>query len=144
MHVIHRGPATACFEIGNDRVLRVRWTGLVLPANAGAISAALLHAAAGAGVIGIVGTLVDAALALPPVTAGYYDHVPEALRGLPVAIVTSTGQESLYAEVAQEAALSGTLRRAFVSFDDGESWLQAQARACAANRHWWSMLRSEQ
>ncbi len=140
--MIRCGPASVRYEVGNDRLARASWTGLVVPANAGQISAMLLEAGVRTGATGVIGSLAGTVLALPPVTSKYYEHVPSGLLDVPVAIVLSPEQAWLYEEVATEAALSGATRRAFLSFEQGEAWLRQQARALVANRAWWSLRRS--
>lgn len=142
MGKINCGPATASFEIGNDGLVRARLSGLVVQSNAGAISAMLLQAAAAAKASGVLSVAADSVVALPPVTSTHYAYVPEDLRSVPVAIVMSAEQAGVYENVATEAALSGTMRCAFLSPAQSEAWLQQRVRALAANQLWWSARRS--
>lgn len=142
MDRINCGPATVSYEIGNDGLVRARWSGLVVPSNAGAISAMLLHAAAGAKASGVLSVMADSLVALAPVTSAHYAYVPEDLRAVPVAIVMSAEQAQVYENVATEAALSGAMRCAFLSPAQSELWLQQRVRALSANRVWWSARQS--
>ena len=123
---------------GNDGVLRARWSGLLVPANAAELSARLLWLAAESGVRGILGDLGRALLAIPPIHSSYYSHVPPELRAVPVSFVASSEQAPLYGELAKAAAGAGTLRRATRCAEDGEQWMQEQVRAFAANQVWWN------
>ena len=142
MEKIDCGPAHVTFEIGNDGLLRARWGGLIVQSNAGALSALLLQAAADNRASGVLSTMADSVVALAPVTSTHYAYVPEDLRAVPVAIVMSAEQTRVYENVATEAALSGTMRCAFLSPAQGEDWLQQRARALTANQLWWSARRS--
>jgi hypothetical protein len=142
MMTLQRGTASATFEIGNDGIVRARWSGLILPGNAGAISALLLRATADANARGVIGSLAHAVLALPPLTSDHYGYVQPEFRAVPVAMAVAPEQAWIYKDVATEAALSGTMRRAFLSRDAAEQWLQQQMRALSANQLWWSTRRS--
>ena len=138
MNVIQCGSASVSFHIDNDGMLRVEWHGLLVPANAGALSALLLRAAADADAQGVIGTLEKALLALPPIHPRYYSHVPETLRFIPVAFVVSAEQAPLYQGASLAAAEAGVLRHATRSMDGGDAWLRQQTLALAANRLWWA------
>ncbi len=109
-----------------------------MPANAGELSARLLRVAAEAGAGGVHGDLGRILLAIPPVSASYYKHVPPELRAVPVSFVVSSEQAPLYRDLAEAAAGSGTLRRAVRCAEDGEQWMKEQVRAFTANQVWWN------
>ena len=143
MEKISCGSASVVYEIGNDGLLRACWKGLVLQNNAGEISARLLEVADAAGAAGVIGRMTDSVVGLPPVTSQHYAYVPTDLRAIPVALLISPEQNWVYSEVATEAALSGTMRRAFLSLEQGEVWAECQVRAQRANQAWWSTRRSQ-
>lgn len=138
MNLIRRGPASVSYHIDNDGMLRAQWHGLVLSSNAGELSALLLRAVDDAGAIGVIATLEDALLALPPPNPDYYRHVPEQSRLVPVAFVVSEAQAPLYRGGALAAAKAGVMRNPVRSLSAGNEWLEQCARAVAANRLWWS------
>lgn len=142
LHRFERGPAFACFEVGSDDIVDARLGGLVLPANAGALSAQLLHAGAERGAVGVLCTVEHALVALPPIGAQHYLYVPRELRSVPVAVVVSAEQQPVYADIAEAAARTGAIRRAFPSREQAQAWLREQARALAANRVWGPAHRS--
>lgn len=139
---IHCGAATATVHLDHDRVADARLGGLLLPANAGALSARILEACVDKGVHGVLADVRGALVALPRIEAGHYDYVPSGLLSLPVAMVVLLEQLSVYELVVQAAADRGTIRRAFLSRQEAQEWLRQQARALAANQVWWSARRS--
>ncbi len=141
MFKIECGPAIARYEIGNDGILRTTWSGLIVPANAGELSARLLRIATHAGARAVLSELEGVLLAIPPVNPNYYRYVPEDMRAVPVSFVVSGEQAQLYRGLAQAAASNLTLRRAVRSSSDGEDWLQQQVRAFTANQVWWDRRR---
>lgn len=141
MKKIDCGAATAGFEISDGGVVKARMLGLLVPANAGALSAKLLQAAVDHGAQGIVCEVDRALVALPTIDPQHYAYVPPAQRAVPVAVVVSPEQWCVYERVAQAAAQSGAIRRAFLSRAEAEVWLREQARALAANQRWWSVRR---
>jgi hypothetical protein len=136
------GPAYAAFEMADDGTLRASLHGLLVPANAGAISAMLLTAGTDEGARGVLCTVEQSLVALPPIRERHYSYVPPKLRAIPVALLVSAEQAAVYEGVTQAAAASGIMRRAFLWRDEAEAWLQEQTRALAANRVWWSGRRS--
>lgn len=136
------GPASAAFEMADDGTLRGSLNGLLVPANAGAISALVLAAGTEAGARGVLCSVEQALVALPPLGAKHYNYVPLKLRAIPVALLVSAEQAVVYEGIAQAAAASGIMRRAFLWRDEAEAWLQEQTRALAANQVWWSGRRS--
>ena len=142
MDKIDSGAATALYRIDSDGVLRVRWSGLVLPGTAADLSARLLRAAADAGAHAVLSDLRQALLALPPVTADYYRWVPPALRSFPIGFVVSAEQQPIYQQLPRAAAQARTVRRAVRSVADGEAWVQEHAKAYSANRVWWARRRA--
>jgi hypothetical protein len=142
LHRFERGPASACFEFGSDDIVDARVGGLVLSANAGALSVQLLHAGAEQGAAGVLCTVEHALVALPPIGPQHYGYVPPALRSVPVAVVVSAEQLPVYAGIAEAAARTGAIRRAFPSREQAQAWLREQARALAANRVWGPAHRS--
>ena len=72
----------------------------------------------------------------------HYGYVPFELRAVPVAVVVSPEQMAVYEHVAQAAARSGAIRRAFLSRDAAQAWLREQVRALTGSRAWWSVHRS--
>jgi hypothetical protein len=141
MDKIDCGGALARFEIANDGIASARMHGLLVPANAGALSARLLQAGVDQAAAGIVCEVDRALVALPAIQAQHYSYVPTTQRGIPVAVVVSPEQWFVYEGIAQAAAQSGSIRRAFLSRAEAESWLREQARALVSNRAWWSARR---
>lgn len=142
LYRFERGPGFACFEFGSDGIVDARLGGLVLPANAGALSAQLLHAGAEQGAAGVLCTVAQALVALPPIGPQHYLYVPQALRSVPVAVVVSAEQWPVYAGIAEAAARTGAIRRAFPAHEQAQAWLRQQARALMANRVWGPAHRS--
>jgi hypothetical protein len=141
MDMIDCGAATAGFEISADGIVSARMLGLLVPANAGALSARLLQAAVDRGALGIVCEVDRALVALPTIDPKHYAYVPPPQRRVPVAVVVSPEQWCVYERIPQAAAQSGAIRRAFLSHAEAEAWLRQQARALAANQLWWSVRR---
>jgi hypothetical protein len=141
MKKIDCGAASAQFEITDDGNVSARMLGLLLPANAATLSAQLLQAGVDSGGRGLVCAVDSALVALPAIDPQHYAYVPPSLRDVPVAVVVSPEQWQVYERVAQAAALSGAIRRAFLSRAEAEAWLRAQTRALAANQAWWSARR---
>jgi hypothetical protein len=138
MQRIECGAATAGFDIGGDGIASARLHGLLVPANAGALSARLLQASVDLGAQGIVCEVDRALVALPTIDPAHYAYVPPGQRAVPVAVVVSAEQWLVYKDVAQAAARTGAIRRAFLSRAEAEAWLRQQARALTANQAWWS------
>lgn len=136
------GPGTASFGVADDGTLRASINGLLVPGNAAAISALLLAAGSDVGALGVLCSVEQALVALPPIVAQHYRYVPCAQRGIPVAVVMTAEQAAVYAGIGQAAAACGATRRAFLWRDEAEAWLREQTRARAANRVWWSGRRS--
>lgn len=139
---LQRGAASATFEIAPDGIVRGEFRGLLVPANAGAISALLLQAAVEQGGRGLICSVERSLVALPPIDPDHYRYVPEGMLAVPVAIVLSHEQMRVYERVTGAAALSGVTRRGFLWREEAEAWMQQQARALSANRVWWSERRS--
>lgn len=142
MEIIDRGPGCAFFEIDNEGIVRGRFSGVVMTANAGALSGLMLEAGAAKGAAGVLCSVDKSLVALAPITPQHYSYVLPALRHIPVAIVASAEQLAVYDGVAEAAALSGAMRRAFLSSEQAQAWLRDQVRALNANRGWWSARRS--
>lgn len=142
MVTLERGAASASFEIAPDGIVRGQIQGLLVPGNAGAISAVLLEAAVERGGKGLICSVERSLVALPPIDPEHYRYVPQDLLDVPVAIVLTAEQVRVYERVTGSAALSGVMRRAFLSREAAEAWLQQQTRALSANRVWWSRRRS--
>lgn len=136
MHSFERGCGKASYEVADDGIVHGRLTGLIVPANAGALSAVLLGAGLDRSVSGVLGSVQTALIALPPIEPQHYAYVPAALRGVPVAVLVAPQQMAVYEGMAQAAAAAGTIRRAFLSREEAVAWLREQARALAANRVW--------
>ncbi len=136
MDRIDCGAASAVFDFAEDGMVDARFTGLVVPANAGSLSGLLLSAGVERGAKGVLCSVEKALLALPPIDPRHYGYVPPALRSVPVAVVVHPEQLAVYEEIVQAAAVSGTIRRAFLSRAEAQEWLREQARALAANRVW--------
>lgn len=128
--------------MADDGIVCASIGGLLLPANAGAVSSLLLDATAEHGAMGVLCSVQKALVALPPIEAQHYRYVPPELRGVPVAVLVLPEQLRVYAKIAQEAARAGTMRRAFLSREEAQAWLREQTRALVANRDWWSVNRS--
>jgi hypothetical protein len=141
MKKIDCGAASAGFEITDDGFASVHMLGMLLPANAGAMSAKLLQAGADHGARGIVCRVDRALVALPGIDPRHYAYVPPSQLDVPVAVVVSPEQWCVYQGIAQAAAQSGAIRRAFLSRAEAEAWIRAQTRALAANQAWWSARR---
>ena len=126
----------ARFDFDGDGMLNASIGGLLVPAIAGAIGALLLRAGADQAAPGVLCSVAKALTALPPIDARYYDYVPAELRSVPVAVLISPEQLGVYEGVAQAAAASGAIRRAFLFREQAQAWLREQARALQANRVW--------
>ena len=131
-----RGAGSASYEVAGDGIVCASLGGLVVQANAGALSALLLQAASELGATGVLGSVQKALIALPPIDPAHYSYVPPALRAVPVAVVVTPEQAGVYEGIARAAALSGAMRRAFLSRDEAQAWLCEQVRALVANRVW--------
>lgn len=132
-----RGAGTASYELADDGIVCARLSGLVTPANAGELSALLLQVGTDRAPLGVLCSVQKAMIALPPIDWRHYRYVPPELRAVPVAVLVSPEQMGVYQGIAQAAALSGTIRRAFLSREEAQRWVREQARALAANRLWW-------
>lgn len=137
-----RGSGTAYYDVADDGIVHASMSGLVVPANAGELSALLLEAGTVQGAPGVLCSVQKALIALPAIDPRHYSYVPPQLRGVPVAVLVTPEQMAVYEGIAAAAALSGTIRRAFLSREEAERWIREQARALAANRVWWSAHRS--
>ena len=142
MKRIDYGAGTASFEFDDDGMVNASVGGLLVPANAGALSALLLRAGADHASPGVLCSVEKALVALPPIDPKHYGYVPPALRSVPVAVVVLPEQLNVYEGVAQAAAASGAIRRAFLSREQAQAWLREQARALQANRLWRKVHRS--
>ncbi len=142
MRKFDRGGAAVSFELADDGIVCASIGGLLLPANAGAVSSQLLESTTDGAAVGVLCSVQKALVALPPIEAQHYRYVPPELRAVPVAVVVLPEQLAVYANIAQEAARAGTMRRAFLSREQAQAWLREQARALVANRDWWSGNRS--
>jgi hypothetical protein len=142
MMKIQSGPATSVLAVANDGIAHARPVGLYLSANSRAISAQLLQAATREGALGMIVAIDGVAFAMPAMTPEHYSYVPQAMRGIPVALVVNPEQAAFLGSVQSAAAQAGTLRRIFLSQGDAMGWLKEQTRALAANRLWWSQRRS--
>ncbi len=136
MKRIDYGACGANFDFDDDGLLNASIGGLLVPANAGALSALLLHAGADRDSPGVLCSVEKALVALPPIDPRHYDYVPPALRAMPVAVVVSPEQMGVYEDVAQAAAASGAMRRAFLCRQQAQAWLREQVRALQANQVW--------
>jgi hypothetical protein len=132
----------ARYDWADDGIVCASLSGLVVPANAGELSALVLRVASERSATGVLCTVQSAVVALPPIDVGHYRYVAPEWRRLPVAVVVTPEQLAVYHGIAQAGARAGTIRRAFLSADEAWQWLQQQARAVAANRAWWSGRRS--
>jgi hypothetical protein len=131
-----RGAGTASYNVADDGIVCASLSGLLVPANAGELSALVLHAASRHGAIGVLASVQKALIALPAIDMQHYSYVPPALRAVPVAVVVSPEQAGVYEGIARAAALSGAIRRALLSREQAQAWLREQARALVANRVW--------
>lgn len=136
MERIDFGTSAASFDFDDDGIVNARIGGLLVPANAGALSALLLRAGADRDAPGVLCSVQKALVALPTIDPKHYGYVPPSLRSVPVAVVVSPEQFSIYEGVALAAAASGAIRRAFLSREQAQDWLREQARALKANRVW--------
>jgi hypothetical protein len=137
-----RGGATASYELADDGIACASIGGLLVPANAGELSALLLKVGADRGACGVLCSVQTALVALPPIEPQHYRYVLPELRSVPVAVVVSPEQMAVYERIAQAAALSGAIRRAFLSREQAQAWLREQVRALAGSRAWWPVRRS--
>lgn len=137
-----RGAGSASYELSDEGILQASLGGLVLPANAGVLSALLLQAGWEHSATGVLCSVQTALVALPRIDVRHYRYVEPEWRALPVAVIVTPEQMAVYDGIAQAAALAGTIRQAFLSPDEALHWLRQQARALAANRAWWSTRRS--
>jgi hypothetical protein len=142
MHSFERGSGRAGYELTEDGFVEARLSGLIVPANAGELSALLLDAGSDCGATGVLSSVQTAMIALPPIDPQHYSYVPSEFRGIPVAVVVSPQQMAVYQGMTQAAAAAGTIRRAFLSREEAQAWLREQARALAANRVWLPRRRS--
>ena len=136
MRRFERGSGSVSHTMTDEGIVEARMSGLIVPSNAGALSALVLDVVAEQGAVGVLSSLQTAMLALPPIDPRHYAYVPSAMRGVPVAVLVSPQQLHLYLDVAQAAAAAGAIRRAFLSREEAQDWLREQARALAANRVW--------
>jgi hypothetical protein len=136
MERIDFGTSAASFDFDGDGIVNARIGGLLVPANAGALSALLLRAGADQDAPGVLCSVEKALVALPPIDPRHYGYVPPPLRSVPVAVVVSPEQFGVYENVALAAAATGAIRRAFLSREQAQAWLREQVRALKANRVW--------
>lgn len=141
MPIIRCGPATASFEMTDDGIAKGAMTGLLSPGNAGPLSGLMLEAGAAKGARGVLCSVERSLVALPQIDPQHYAYIPDALRGLPVAIVMSAEQAVVYERVTAAASMSGAMRRAFLWPGEAEAWLREHALALTANHVWWSRRR---
>lgn len=141
MQRIEYGSATARFDFDQDGLVDASIGGLLVTANAGAMSALLLRACADHAAPGVLCSVANAVVALPPIDSSHYAYVPPSLRAVPVAVVVSPEQLAVYRNIASAAAAQGSMRRAFLSREQAQRWLREQARALQANRVWSPMPR---
>lgn len=137
-----RGSGTAWYDVADDGTVCASMSGLVVPANASELSALVLKAGSDRAAIGVLCSVHMALIALPAIDPRHYAYVPPELSSVPVAVLVNPEQMAVYEGIAQAAALSGTIRRAFLSPEEAQRWIRDQARAMAANRVWWSGHRS--
>ncbi len=142
MERIDFGTSTASFAFDDDGLVDASMSGLLVPGNAGALSALLLRVGADRHAQGVLCSVEKALVALPPIDPRHYGYVPPMLRSVPVAVVVSPEQLNVYEGVAQAAAATGAIRRAFLSREQAQDWLREQARALQANRLWQKARRS--
>lgn len=136
MERIDYGAAMASFDFDDDGMVNARLGGLLVPANAGVLSALLLRAGADRDAPGVLCSVEKALVALPAIDRKHYSYVPPSLCSVPVAVVVSPEQMGVYAGVAQAGAAAGVIRRAFLSREQAQAWLREQARALQANQIW--------
>lgn len=136
MERIEYGASMVSFGFDDDGIVNAAIGGLLVPANAGALSALLLRAGADRDAPGVLCSVEKALVALPPIDPRHYGYVPPSLRSMPVAVVVSPEQLGVYEGVALAAAATGAIRRAFLSREQAQAWLREQARALLANRVW--------
>lgn len=139
---IQSGPAASVLAVANDGIAHARTVGLFLSANSRTISEQLLQAATREGAAGMLIAIDGVAFAMPAMTREHYAYVPQALRGIPVALIVNPEQAAFLASVQGAAAQAGTVRRIFLSQEQAMLWLKEQTRALAANRVWWSRQRA--
>lgn len=142
MHGFERGSGRVNYKVTDDGFVESCLSGLIVPSNAGELSASILAVVSDRGAAGVLASLQTAMIALPPIDQRHYAYVPAEMRGVPVAVLVAPQQLHLYLGAAQAAAAMGTIRRAFLSRDEARAWLREQARALAANRVWWPVRRS--
>ena len=136
MERIDFGASAARFDFDDDGIVNASLGGVLVPANAGALSALLLHAGADRDAPGVLCSVQKALVALPTIDPDHYGYVPPPLRSVPVAVVVSPEQFGVYENVALAAAATGAIRRAFLSREQAQAWLREQVRALTANRVW--------
>lgn len=136
MERVDYGAGVARFEIDGNGIVDASFGGLVVPANAGALSALLLRIGADRAAQGVLCSVQTALIALPPIDPRHYGYVPPSLRGVPVAVVVTPEQLCVYDDIARAAATTGAIRRAFLSREQAQDWLREQARALQANQIW--------
>jgi hypothetical protein len=136
MQRFDRGAGTASYEVAKDGVVMARLSGLVIPANGGALSSALLEAAAEEACCGVLVSVSSALVLLPALGPQHYGHVAPELRDIALAVVATPQQMAVYEGIGQAAACSGTMRRAFLSSEEARQWLVERARALSATRVW--------
>lgn len=142
MDKFDRGSGSASYNVADGGIVCASMSGLVVPTNGGALSTALLEAAADRGSCGVLVSVQSALVALPPLGPQHYGHVADELLGIALAVLVTPEQLAVYEHIAHAAALSGTIRRAFLSREEAQRWIRERARALAANRVWWSAHRS--
>lgn len=142
MRQFELGSGRVSYEVTDDGLVEARLSGLLVPANAGALSAMMLNASSDLAATGVLSSVQGAMVALPPIDPQHYSYVPAEFRGVPVAVVVAPQQLPVYQGMAQAAAAVGTIRRAFLSREEARLWLREQARALAANRLWMPGRRS--
>ncbi len=91
--------------------------------------------------LGLIGSVEHCLVALPPIDPEHYGYVQPEFRSVPLAVVVTAEQLRVYERVTSAAAMSGVIRRAFLSREEAERWLRQQTRALMANELWWSMRR---
>ena len=78
----------------------------------------------------------QALVALPTIDPQPYGYVPAESRDVPAAVVALPQRMDGYVHITQAAALSGALRRAFLSREQAQYQLQPQFRLLAAMPSW--------
>lgn len=141
MERIDYGAGSARCSLDDRGILDASLGGLLIPSNAGALSALLLRVAEQRSAAGVLCSVQNAVVALPPIEPAHYAYIPPSLRSVPVAVVVSPEQLPIYEDIGAAAAVSGAIRRAFLSREQAQQWLWEQARALRANRLWWSVPR---